>query len=210
VADTPPGRVSLLIMAGGRGTRLGGARKALVTVGGRTILERILDQLGPLADERLALVQDAGLPEVEGLRVVVDERPYAGPLPAMAHGLPVASGDVCLLVAGDMPFVSHAAFAYLLQLQADEAAAVVVPYIDGHIESMHAVFRRRDLLDALETAQREGEQRLFKVFEWLKPRLVEEAELRGLDPDLRSLFNVNSPEELALAEQLVAGSGGAC
>lgn len=189
-------------MAGGQGTRLGGVRKALVRVGGRTILERILDQLGPLVDERLALVQDTDLPPLEGLRLVVDTRAYAGPLPALAHGLPLASGDICILVAGDMPFVSRGAFEHLLELQAREGAAVVVPYIDGHIESMHTVFRRRELLDGLETAQRTGEQRLFKVFEWLSPRLVDEAELRSVDPDLHSLFNVNSPEDLALAEQL--------
>jgi molybdenum cofactor guanylyltransferase len=196
--------VSLLIMAGGRGSRLGGTVKALVRVGGRTILERILDQLGPVADEHLALAHGADLVAPEGLRVVIDTREYAGPLPALAHGLPNATGEVCILVAGDMPFVSRDVFRYMLQLRAREAALVVVPYVDGHIESMHAVFRRQDLSDALATAQRVGEQRLFKVFESLNPRIVEESELRRIDPDLRSLFNVNSPEDLALAEQLAA------
>jgi molybdopterin-guanine dinucleotide biosynthesis protein A len=198
------GGVSLLIMAGGRGSRLGGTVKAMVRVGGRTILERILDQLGPLADDRLALVHDEALAAPPGLRMVVDTREYAGPLPAMAHALPGATGDVCILVAGDMPFVSRDVFQYLLQLQARDAARVVVPLVDGHIESMHAVFRRQDLREALETAEREGEQRLFKVFESLDPRIVDEAELRSLDPELHTLFNVNSAEDLALAEKLAA------
>ena len=197
-------RVSLLIMAGGRGSRLGGVRKPLVQVGGRTILQRILDQLGPLADERLALVHDEELEAPDGLRMVVDVREYAGPLPAAAHALTSVNGDLCILVAGDMPFVSREVFRYMLQLQAREAARVVVPLVDGHIESMHAVFRRQDLSDALKTAQREGEQRLFKVFESLDPRIVEEAELRSFDPELHTLFNVNSPEDLALAEELAA------
>jgi molybdopterin-guanine dinucleotide biosynthesis protein A len=88
----------------------------------------------------------------------------------------------------------------MLQLQAEQNAAVVVPYVDGHIESMHAVFRRQDLVDAIARAQRGGEQRLFRVYESLAPRLVEEAELRAIDPDLHTLFNVNSAEELARAE----------
>jgi molybdopterin-guanine dinucleotide biosynthesis protein A len=195
---------SLLIMAGGRATRLGGVRKTMVHVGGRPILARILEQLGPLADERLALVHDADVPGLEGLRLLVDAQEYAGPLPAAAHGLAAATGDVVLLVAGDMPFAATAVFRYMLRLQQQHNVAVVVPYIDGHIESMHAVLRRGDLLDAVIKAQRDGEQRLFKVFESLGPRLIEEVELRAIDPDLNTLFNVNSAEDLARAEQIAA------
>jgi molybdopterin-guanine dinucleotide biosynthesis protein A len=193
---------TLLILAGGRGTRLGGVRKALVRVRGRTILQRIVDTLGPLADERIALVHDDEFPNTEGVELVVDATPYAGPLPAVLHGLRVAHGDVCMLVAADMPFVSPTAFAYLLDLQARESAAAVVPFIDGHLQPMHAVFDRRRLVDALEAAEPAGEQRIFKVLESLQPRLVEADELRTVDPELHTLFNVNTPEDLALAERL--------
>ena len=197
---------SLLILAGGRATRLGGVRKTLLRVGGKPILERIIDQLGPLASERLALVHDPEVAAVPGLQLIVDPEEYAGPMPALAHGLPHATGDTCLLVAGDMPFVSHAAFSYMLRLQQALDAAVVVPFVDGHIESMHAVFKRVQLLEAILTAQQSGEQRLFKVFESLDARLVEEAELRSIDPDLLTLFNVNSPDELARAEAIASAS----
>jgi molybdopterin-guanine dinucleotide biosynthesis protein A len=46
----------LLIFAGGRASRFGGVRKALLSVGGQTILERVLAALRPLADECLARV----------------------------------------------------------------------------------------------------------------------------------------------------------
>jgi molybdopterin-guanine dinucleotide biosynthesis protein A len=195
-------RVSLLIFAGGRGSRLGGLRKATLVVDGRTILERVLDSLAPLADERLALVQDDDWPKIKGLRFVVDPSPYAGPLAALAHGLLAATGDVCLLVASDMPFVSREAFTYLLELQAKTGARVVVPFVDGFVESMHAVVQRLALIEAIASAQASGEQRLFKVLESLEPRLVYPAALRAVDPDLRTLFNVNTSEDLAEAERL--------
>lgn len=191
-------------MAGGRATRLGGVRKTMVHVGGRPILARIVEQLGPLADEHLALVHDADVPAPEGVRLLVDTHAFQGPLPALAHALAVATGDVCIVVAGDMPFVSNAVFRYMLRLQQEHDAAVVVPYIGGHIESMHTVLRRLDLLDVIGAAQRAGEQRLFKVFESLNPRYIDEAELRAIDPDLLTLFNVNSPDELARAEEIAA------
>jgi molybdopterin-guanine dinucleotide biosynthesis protein A len=49
-------RVSLLIFARGRASRIGGVRKALLSVGGQSILERVLAALRPLADECLARV----------------------------------------------------------------------------------------------------------------------------------------------------------
>jgi molybdopterin-guanine dinucleotide biosynthesis protein A len=171
-------------------------------VGGRPILARILAALGPLADEWLALVDDATLPDFGRLRLVVDPQPHAGVLPALVHGLRAASGEVCLLVASDMPFVARAAFDYLLTVQCQERAAVVVPHVDGHLQPMHAVVDRQVVLAALESALVAGEQQLFKVLQSLRPRLVEAAELRRIDPELRSLFNVNTPADLALAETL--------
>lgn len=197
-------RVSLLIFAGGRGSRLGGVRKATLRVGGQTLLERVFAALGPLADECLALVHDDDeWPSIEGLTLVADPEPYAGPLVALAHGLRAASGAVCLLVASDMPFVSRDAFAYLLRLQLAEDRQAVVPFVDGHIESMHAVVQRDVLLEAISRAQAIGEHRLFKVLESLDARLVTAAELQTVDPGLRTLFNVNTPADLAQAERSV-------
>ncbi len=190
-----------MIFAGGRATRLGGARKALLPVGGRSIIERLLDAIGPLADEHLALVDDpSALPPLTAagrvVRVIADPAPHAGPLPALAHGLREATGDVALLVAADMPFVSRDAFAHLLRLQRETKAAVVVPFVDGYIESMHAVVDRARCLVAADRGREAGERRVFRVLETLDPRLVDEAELRVVDPDLLTLFNVNTPEDL--------------
>ena len=197
-------RTSLLVLAGGRATRLGGVCKALLEVGGCPILVRQLESLRPLASECLALVQAADLPALDGLRQVIDPRPHAGPVPALAHGLRRASGDICMVIAGDMPFLSRAAFQYLLDVRAAEGASVAVPFVGGYIESMHAVVARRETLHALDAAQAAGEQRIFRVLQALNPRLVTADELRSVDPELHTLFNVNSPEDLALAERIAA------
>lgn len=194
-------KISLLILAGGRATRLGGVRKASLEVGGRSILERIVAALGPLADEHLVLVDDdqpLGTPD--GLRQLVDPQPHAGVLPALLHGLSAATGDICLIVASDMPFVSRAAFEYLLARQEQEQVDVVVPRVDGILQPMHAVVRRQATLDALRTALVSGEQRLFRVLASMQCREVDADELRRVDPDLRTLFNVNTAADLASAQ----------
>jgi molybdopterin-guanine dinucleotide biosynthesis protein A len=175
-------------------------------VGDRPIIGRILDALAPLAVECLALVDDPqlALPEPR-LRLLADPQPHAGPLPAVAHGLRVARSDRCMLVASDMPFVSRSAFEYLLGVHNAEGATVVVPHVNGHLEPMHSVVSRREFLEAVEAAQCAGERRIFKVLQSLDPRLIEAEELRGIDPDLRTLFNVNTPEDLVLAEYMAEG-----
>src|ERR1700682_3529731 len=105
---------SALIFARARGWRLGGVNKALLDVGGSTIVARILAALGPLVGERVLLTNDAALEQLEQVRLVYDARPHAGVLRALAAGLEVAGGDVCLAVACDMPFVSTALFACML------------------------------------------------------------------------------------------------
>jgi molybdenum cofactor guanylyltransferase len=195
-------RVSLLILAGGRATRLGGARKALLEVGGKPILRRVVDALAPLADDCLALLQDADVPDFEHLRVLVDPVQHAGVLPALQHGLREAVGDVCMVVAGDMPFVQRSAFEYLLRLQRDEGVSVVIPRVDGFLQPMHCVVDRRVAEEAISAALASGEHRLFRVLEPLRPRIVEGAELRSVDPELLTLFNVNTPDDMARAEQL--------
>ena len=199
------GRASLVIFAGGRATRLGGANKALLEVGGRTILRRILDELGPLAGERIAVAQDAELTvHAADLQVAIDPAPHAGVLPALAGGLAAATGDVCLAVACDMPFVSAGLFAHLLEVLEGEGVDVVIPHDDEGLQPLHAVYRRGPVLAAVRAALARGEQRMVSYFRDVHVREVPTEELRAYSPDLRAFLNVNTPAELERA-RLLAG-----
>jgi molybdopterin-guanine dinucleotide biosynthesis protein A len=201
-------RRSALIFAGGRATRLDGVNKALLEVGGRTIIDRILDALQPLVDERVLLANDSSLEQHEQVKLVYDPRPHAGVLPALAAGLEAARGDICLAVACDMPFVSRHVFAWLLDLQRQEDADVVIPRTTGFLEPMHAVYRREPVLYAIRAALERGEQRMTSYFSDVRVREVTEADLGqfGVPSDGAgsAFFNVNTPEDLAEARRIAA------
>jgi molybdopterin-guanine dinucleotide biosynthesis protein A len=127
-------------------------------------------------------------------------------LPALAAGLREASGEVCLAVACDMPFVSTGLFERLLELQLQEQADVVIPRTSGYLEPMHAVYRRSTVEAAIRAALERGEQRMISYFRDVRVREVAESEWRPIDPDGRAFFNVNTPEELAEARRLAAGT----
>ncbi len=193
---------SLVIFAGGHATRLGGVNKALLEIGGRTIARRISDALQPLVDEVLILANDPSIGSHIAGRLVFDPEPHAGVLPALANGLDAASGELCLAVACDMPFVSRAAFERLLELQRAEDADVVIPRTEGHLEPMHAVYRRTPVLAAIRDALARREQRMISYFGAVKVVEVPEEALRALSPEAAgAFFNVNTPADLEEAQR---------
>jgi molybdopterin-guanine dinucleotide biosynthesis protein A len=195
---------SALIFAGGRASRLGGVNKALLEVGGSTIVARILAALGPLVDERVLLANDATLAELEDVSLVFDPTPHAGVLPALAAGLASATGELCLAVACDMPFVSRELFAHLLGVQRLSDADVVIPRTAGYLEPMHAVYRREPVLQAIRAVLARGEQRMISYFSDVQVREVGEDEWRVADPSGTAFFNVNTPDDLNEARRIEA------
>ena len=197
-----PARTAL-IFAGGRATRLNGVNKALLAIGGQPIIERILDALNPLVDERVLLANDSSLVGlIDGVRVVFDPEPHAGVLPALAAGLAEARGDICLAVACDMPFVSADVFRYLLALYDQTQADVVIPRTAGFVEPMHAVYRRAPVLAAINAALARGEQRMISYFSSVTVREVAEDEWRPHNTAGTAFFNVNTPADLERARAL--------
>ncbi|TFC24946.1 molybdopterin-guanine dinucleotide biosynthesis protein [Cryobacterium sp. MDB1-18-2] len=133
-------QVDLIVLAGGRGSRLGGAVKAAVDVAGRTLLSRVLDArtlarrvvvVGP-ASARVA----AG-PEAAGVLWALEDPPFGGPVAGIAAGLAAlaapstatsagapadAPAEWLLVLACDLPWAADAAGTLVAAL-ADQALA---------------------------------------------------------------------------------------
>jgi molybdopterin-guanine dinucleotide biosynthesis protein A len=191
--------VTGIILAGGRGSRLGGAKKALLEVGGRILVQRVLDAIAPLVDETILVDNDESLAHL-GVRIVPDLETQAGPLTALSSGLSAASSPLGLVVACDMPFLNGDLLQWLIGLATDVDA--VVPSVDGRLDPMHAVYRREPCLQKMDLALRAGQQRMTSFLSDVDTREVTEVELRIHDSDLRSFFNINTPADLEQACQL--------
>lgn len=197
-------RLSVAILAGGRGSRLGGVDKASLEVGGQTLLDRVLAAVQPLADEVLAIVNDERLRGDPRLTLVHDPEPHAGVLPALLAALETARSPLLLLVACDMPFVDQRVIQLLLDAVADHDVAI--PIVGGIAQPMLAVYRVAPCRRAIAAALARGGRRMISFLEDVRTHRVTEDELRAIDTSLRSFFNVNTPAELEearrLAEQL--------
>jgi molybdopterin-guanine dinucleotide biosynthesis protein A len=200
-AGGAPGAVAAAIIAGGGATRMGGLPKSTLVVDGRPIAERLLEALRATFARVLVVANDPAPWEALGVELAPDARAYrgAGPL-AGVHAALVATaahaGVVC--VAGDMPFVERPLLA-LLRDAAPEADAVV-PRVGGRAEPLLARWGR-GCLPVVDAQLAAGERAAHAIFELVRTHWLDEPALRAADPDLRSLVNVNTPEDLETARR---------
>ena len=202
----PRDLLTVTILAGGRGSRLGGVDKGALDLNGRPLLEHVLAALAPLAREIVVVANDDRLAGDARLRVIRDPEPHAGVLPALLAALDTATSDLMLLVACDMPFVSRPLVEHLIELSAEYDA--VVPNVDGYEQVMHAIYRVGPCRAAVRAALEQGRRRMIAFLDDVRTLMVDESDLRPYDPALRSFFNVNTPDDLALARQLADGDRG--
>jgi len=197
-------RVTGVIQAGGKSTRMGGQPKALLELGGRRIIERVLDVITSVVDDVLIVTNTPELYGFLGLPMVGDVYPDHGSLGGIFTGLSSAAGDAAFTVACDMPFL-HREVARLTVARAGEGD-VVIPRVGEQLETMHAVYTKA-CLPHIEARLREGRFRITGFFDRVQVVEIGEAEVaRHRSPDV-VFMNVNTPGELVRARALVPELG---
>jgi molybdopterin-guanine dinucleotide biosynthesis protein A len=197
-------RVTGVIQAGGKSTRMGGRPKALLELGGRRIVERVLAALAPAVDDVLVVTNTPELYAFLGLPMVADVYPDHGSLGGIYSGLKAAGGQAAFTVACDMPFL-HPDVIKLVVGRAEQGD-VVVPRVGDQHETMHAAYAKA-CLPHIEERLLAGQLRIVEFFERVRVVEIAEADVaRFRDPRL-AFMNVNTPDELAQAEALAARIG---
>jgi molybdopterin-guanine dinucleotide biosynthesis protein A len=197
--------ITSIVLAGGKGTRLG-KDKLREVVGGRPLLQRVIDSLSPIS-EQILVVTAQGQKRLaiqatqSKVASVPDIYPGRGALGGIYTGLTAAKSQYSLVVAADMPFLNPDLLQHLVSVA--PGFDVVMPRIDGEIEPLHAVYSR-DCLPAIQE-QMERNQLQIRIFlERVRVRYVELAEIDRFDPRHLSFFNVNTPEDLTKAQEIAA------
>jgi len=190
-----------VIQAGGRSTRMGGEPKALLEVGGRRIVERVADVLRQVTDDLLMVTNTPELFEWMGLPMVPDAFPDCGSLGGIYSGLKAAPGEAAFTVACDMPFL-HADVVRLV-VERVGSGDVVIPRVGGQLETLHALYAK-SCLGAIEARLVAGRLKIVEFFHDVRVVEIAEREVaRYRDPAL-VFMNVNTPEELERARQVAA------
>jgi molybdenum cofactor guanylyltransferase len=186
--------VSAAILAGGRARRFGGADKALLPVGRVRIIDRQLAALSAVADDVRIICNDPERYAALGIRVIPDAIADAGPLGGIYTALLDACRDRVLVLACDLPFVTAALLARLVEESriADDVDAVVPRSARG-LEPLCALYRPQCAPAARDRIM-EGTLQAAALLDAVRTRILEPELLAPYDEG--ALFeNVNTPHD---------------
>jgi molybdenum cofactor guanylyltransferase len=136
---------------------------------------------------------------VDEIEYLADDVPGLGPLGGLASGLGRVRTDHALVLACDAPWPQVRLFSALIECAPGNDA--VVPFWDKQPQVLCAVYAR-SLLPLARTLLDEGRRSLRSLLHQIPaPRMMDQDEVARFDPSGLSFVNLNTPEELARAEE---------
>ncbi|MEX2201064.1 MAG: molybdenum cofactor guanylyltransferase MobA [Dongiaceae bacterium] len=195
------------VLAGGRARRMGGRDKSLTMLAGRPLLDHVLARLEPQVGRIVINANgDPGRFAGRGLPVVADSiDDFAGPLAGVLAGLDWVAANVpeagwMLSVPADTPFLPRDLAARLQAALESNAPELVCAASGGrvhHVVTLWPLAQREALRRAL------LDEGLRKVDHWTARFRVGLVDFTATPVD--PFFNVNTPDDIADAERLLAG-----
>jgi molybdopterin-guanine dinucleotide biosynthesis protein A len=201
-----PRPISAILLAGGKSSRMGIDKANLKLDGGLMMLQSIARKLSAVSDEVIVATDGRRYDDI-GVRVkwVADVHPGAGSLVGLYSGLREASSDYALVVACDMPFLSLDLLRYMIALPRDYD--ILAPRLGDKIEPLHAIYSR-SCLPTIARLLEAGHLKIIDLFGEVLVRYLTEEAFEKYDPEHRSFFNINSPDQLAEARAIIEKSQG--
>ena len=182
-----------------------GKDKALLPLPGNegaTFVEYLTTMLTTLCSEVLLVARDepqrSTYAHLKGVRILTDRVSGYGPLMGLSSGLSAMHNLHALVMAVDMPFVQPALLAFLLSQPL--TGSLLVPVVNDVPQVLLAVYPRA-VLPLVEERLQEGRRDPRSLLEVAPVRYIDEAQIRQVDPELRSFINVNTPGELSIYAQ---------
>ena len=189
-----------VILAGGQNKRFDGQNKAFITIGGLRIVDRLLRVYAQLFEQVVLVTnQPMAYMDVDAL-IVSDHYAVRSSLNGLHAGLFAAAHEYAFFTACDTPFVNARLVRRMLD-HIEPKADIIIPATAAGFEPMFAIYRK-SCLPAMVWQLEHERLKIQGLFRKVRVKTVPEAELRKIDPDLVSFFNINTPEDLTQAEAL--------
>ena len=210
---------SSVILAGGNSLRLG-AEKSLLEFEGKSLICWTVEILSQATDEVIIVARDRRHAEcleriffesnadtgseLSKAFFTWDSIPGFGPVAGLEAGMRRARGRLAFATGCDLPFLKLEVIDRLFELadvmEGYEAAVPVQP--NGFFEPLHSVYDREKMQSACIRALENGERRIHVPLQELCVNHISIDQLRPLDPDLLSFFNLNTRADLETARAL--------
>jgi molybdopterin-guanine dinucleotide biosynthesis protein A len=189
--------MTAVVIAGGQSRRMR-TDKAFIEIGGKRLIERVLDVIVPLFSQvyinsnKPEYYQEWGIPVIQDL--VKDK----GALGGIYTGLVQASTDYVFCVACDMPSLNRDLIRYMTEQV--KGFDVLVPKAPDGFYPLHAVYAKR-CIPFIEEMFRNNTLKISGLFAKVSTGYLTVDQISLFDPTLESFLNVNTLQELAVARK---------
>lgn len=200
---------SCIILCGGMSTRMG-QDKGSMLIEGKPMILHVIETVSDIVDEIVVVLRDAervetyknmlefmnldfGVELKVDLKFCTDITMDEGPLVGILTGLSYIKSNRALVLPCDSPYVSKSFILKMFQLSEDEEYDAVVPrYLDGKMEPLHSIYRKRSegiIQKILENGFRD-------VRSLLSRSKVKFVDAESVDETGRSFQNMNRAEDI--------------
>ena len=190
------------VLVGGASRRMG-TDKAQLTLDGRTVLQRVADELATAVTSATMVGARKDYPV--SLANVADVHEAYGALGGIHAALAAAKAGWILVVACDLPFVTSELFERLKSYSTPSSDAVVPIQEDGRPQPVCALYRRETCLPEIEKLIRADEHTPRALLARVRTRYVQFSELSDLQGAENFFLNLNRPQDFRRAKSLLEG-----
>ena len=191
-----------VILAGGLNTRFTGRDKALLEIGGKSILSRILEVFRAVFDEIILVSNNPQQHLKQDLHIVTDLIQVRSSLTGIHTGLFYSSNPYIFCSGCDTPFLKKDLVECVLE-RIKPGIDLLIPETSAGLEPLCAVYSKESL-SAVERKLLQNKCKIHKIFKQNRIRRIPEKALRIKDPDLISFLNINTPEDLEKARHFAS------
>lgn len=191
-------RLTGLVLAGGRATRMGGEDKGLLEVAGRPMIDYVIDALRPQVS-RILINANRNTERYArfGARVLGDDlKGFQGPLAGMASGMAAADTEFLLTAPCDSPLVPGDLARRLVDALETSGASIAIAHDGRRQQPVFALLRtelRSDLREYLASGER-------KIDRWFHRHRFVEADFSDQS---QAFLNVNTQADRRALENLL-------
>lgn len=197
---------SAAIMAGGKSERMG-RDKALLSIGGVSAVEFLLQRLRPMFEEIILSTNTPDNFSKLGVPAIPDQIPGRGPLGGIYTTLSNVTNPYLFVIACDMPCVSPDLIKYLVHEVKGEGQGevydVVVPETERGLEPLHAIYSKTCVPAIKKQLEGNGSGRVISFFPDVKVRVVSKEEIAEIKGGPEAFLNFNTPEDYRKALELL-------
>ena len=191
-----------IILAGGKSRRMGES-KAFMDAGGVPLFERVYRIFKEIFPEIIIVANDARPFERYEARLQKDIILNKGALGGLYTGLFHSPSYHAFCTACDMPLLNPWVIKYMVE-ERDEYDVIVPKTHDG-LHPLHAIYSKK-CLNPMRQLLTRNELKIVNFYHQVRVRYIEEMEIRGFDPHMRSLINVNTEEEMEAVLEILTGA----